>query len=82
MFLHETRSLCAKAAFAGAWGIGMIVATAVLIAATSSGQERWQREAGTPTRSEVVMQAAMQRALVSPKSAVMAGNELHERRGF
>jgi hypothetical protein len=59
----------------------MVVATAVLIAAMAQPEHR-RGAAATPTHAEVVMQGAMQKALASPKAAVVAENELHERRGF
>ena len=82
MFQHGIPSTCARVVLTGAYGFGMVTATATLIALSHPGPEPWRSEAGMPTRAEAVMQQARQRALVSPKAALWAGNELHERRDF
>jgi hypothetical protein len=58
----------------------MAVGTALIIAVTQPGQELAQGEA--TTHAEVVMQAATQKALASPKTALVAATGLSERRGL
>jgi hypothetical protein len=82
MFSNETPSPYARVVTATAYGTGMVVGTALLIAVSSPELEQWQGEGASPTRAEAVMQGAMQKALASPRAAVMAANELHERRGL
>lgn len=82
MFSHETPSPYAKVVTATAYGTGMVVGTALLIAVSSGATELWHGDSASSTYAEAVMQGAMQKALASPRAAVMADNELHERRGL
>jgi hypothetical protein len=57
----------------------MVVGTALLIAVT---QPQELADGKATTHAEVVMQAAMQKALASPETAVVAATGLSERRGL
>ena len=81
MFLHGTLSPYARVINTTAYGTGMVVGTAVLIAVTQPGQD-WHGKDESPTHAEVVMQAAMQKALASPAIAQVAATGLSERRGL
>ena len=70
--MHSVRSLALAAAYAAA----VVTGTALLIAAFADD--------GSPavTRSEVVMQQATERALVSPQGPALAANQSNDKRGM
>ncbi|RZJ14382.1 MAG: hypothetical protein EOO54_19390 [Haliea sp.] len=68
-----------------AYGASLIVGTALLIAVFPGSQATRAQSAGGQrmTYSEVVMQGATERALVSPQTAVLAGGtQQNEERGL
>ena len=78
--LPSLRKLC----FAAAYAAALVTGTALMMAAFSGPDDARRMGAdGTPiTMADVVMQSAAERALVSPKTAVLVENlNLDERRG-
>jgi hypothetical protein len=87
MVLHAPSALRPRqVAYALAYAAAMVGGTAALIAVLAGTHDDGRLTAADGTRvtvSEVVMQSAAERALVSPKAAVLAGsNEQNERRGL
>ena len=69
---------------AAVYAAAMVGGTTLLMAAFSGQDDsRLVGSNGHPvTMAEVVMQSAAERALVSPKTAVLAANTSNERRGY
>jgi hypothetical protein len=80
MFQHDASDACAKVVLTGAYGVGLVAGTAVLIALTAPAPDHGQGRSDGLTHADVVMQASRERALVSPRAALVAGNESSERR--
>ena len=77
---HSARTLVMAFAYAAA----VVAGTAFLIAAFSGNFNGSVAGDGGDrvTMAEVVMQQAAERALVSPRTEVLAGNVLNEKRGL
>ena len=77
---HSVRSLVLAFAYAA----GVVSGTALLIAAFSGNYDGSVvvDNGNRVTMAEMVMQQAAERALVSPRTEVLAGNVLNEKRGL